>query len=312
VYSLVGPAELAAALVRHPGGGAVADVLDRALRTGRTDLSRLSAAFRDDAARRTSWAEVASLAGATAATAGARVGTADLSAADGPAEPSVHAGAAPSSVTADGAPVVLADLLDLLREEVLGWTREQHGDLIVQTEADGATAVADALGAAWAAGDISAGARERLRTPWLTVYGSIPVVADAGGFGPHSAAVRRVVDTIATASPDTLIQLGEAYRVQAPPRPSGVRPWDVAMRRACQAAFVTGRVREVAAAQFAAVRAQLLAGGAASLPGTPAGVSVAFAVAGTVQAAAMQETLDPVVYRFLVFAWEATFGSAPS
>jgi hypothetical protein len=48
------------------------------------------------------------------------------------------------------------------------------------------------------------------------------------------------------------------------------------------------------------------------LPGTAGGDSVAYAVAGTVQAVTMQETLDPVVYRFLVFAWEATFGTLPS
>jgi hypothetical protein len=84
------------------------------------------------------------------------------------------------------------------------------------------------------------------------------------------------------------------------------------MRRACQSAFVTGKVRQVAAAQFAAVRAQLLPGAPAGLPGTPTGEAVAQAVAGTVQAVALRDTLDPVVFRFLVFAWETTLGTVPA
>ena len=328
MYSLVSPPELAAALVRHPTGSAVSDVLDRALRIDRSELSRLSLAYRNDARRQSSWAGVASLAGLTVPTEGTLVGTVagaggsgtagvtDTAGVSDTAGVTDTAGVSDTAGATDTAPVVaglvLGDLLDLLREEILGWSREQLGELVVQTDPGGATAVADALGAAWAGGDLTATARETLRMPWQTVYGSMPVVAGADEFGSHSAAVRRLLDTLATASGDTLAQLGEAYRLQAPPRPSGVRPWDVAMRRACQAAFVTGTVRQVAAAQFAAVRAQLLPGAAVGLPGTAGGDSVAYAVAGTVQAVTMQETLDPVVYRFLVFAWEATFGTLPS
>jgi hypothetical protein len=311
VYSLVSPPELAAALVRHPTAAAVSDVLDRALRIDRTELSCLSLAYRNDERRQSSWAGVASLAGLTVPTEGTLVGTA-AAAGGSAATAGSTAKATDTGATPVVAGVVFGDLLDLLREEILGWSREQLGELVVQTDPGGATAVADALGAAWAGGDLTATARETLRMPWQTVYGSMPVVAGAEEFGPHSAAVRRLLDTLATASGDTLAQLGEAYRLQAPPRPSGVRPWDVAMRRACQAAFVTGTVRQVAAAQFAAVRAQLLPGATAGLAGTAGGDSVAYAVAGTVQAVTMQETLDPVVYRFLVFAWEATFGTLRS
>jgi hypothetical protein len=205
----------------------------------------------------------------------------------------------------------LGELLDFVREEVLGWSREQVGDLVVQTHPGGATAVADALGAAWAGPELPAGDRDRLGLPWRTVFGELPTVAGPEDFGCTSRQVRELVDRLATASDAAVARLGEAYRVQAPPRPSGVRPWDVAMRRACQAAFVTGKVRQVGAAQLAAVRAQLLPGGAAGLPGTPIGDAVAQAVAGTVQAVVMRETLDPVVHRFLVFAWEAALGPVP-
>jgi hypothetical protein len=302
VYSLVSPSELAIALVRHRTAVDVTDVLDRALRIDRTELARLSLAFRDDVRRQTAWNQVAAQAG-LALSEGARVGTA-------------HGGTATAGEAGSGAASVpaldLAKLLDFLREEVLGWSREQVGDLVVQTEPGGVVAVADALGAAWAGATLAPADRDRLGMPWRTVYGEVPVVAAPEDFGGHAADVRALLDTLSTASGAALTQLGEAYRLQAPPRPSGVRPWDVAMRRACQSAFVTGKVRQVAAAQFAAVRAQLLPGIPAGLPGTAAGDAVAHAVAGTVQAVAMRDTLDPVVYRFLVFAWEATLGTLPS
>jgi hypothetical protein len=297
VYSLVRPSELAADLVRHRTAFEVTDVLDRALRIDRTELGRLAVAYRDDLRRQAAWGRVSAIAGLTVAES-ARVGSTGGS--------PESAGTGPPGPELD-----LGQLLDFVREELLGWTREQIGDLVVQTEPGGATAVADALAAAWIGLELPASDRERLGLPWHTVFGELPTVAGREDFGPHAPAVRELLDMLVTASAATLDQLGSAYRLQAPPRPSGVRPWDVAMRRACQAAFVTGQVRQVAAGQFAAVRAQLVAGGPAGLPGTAVGDAVAQAVAGTVQAVAMQETLDPVVYRFLVFAWEATFGAVP-
>jgi hypothetical protein len=302
VYSLVSPSELATALVRHPTAVAVTDVLDRALRIDRTELARLSLAYRDDLRRRAAWDLVAVRAGLALSAEGARVY-------------SPHGGTAATGTGDTGPAAVpgldLGKLLDFVREEVLGWTREQVGDLVVQTEPGGVTAATDALGAAWAGADLAAVDHDRLGLPWRAVYGEMPAVAAPDDFGTHAVDVQDLLDTLSTASPATLARLGEAYRLQAPPRPSGVRPWDVAMRRACQSAFVTGKVRHVAAAQLAAVRAQLLPGVPAGLPGTAAGDAVAHAVAGTVQAVAMRDTLDPVVYRFLAFAWEATLGTLP-
>jgi hypothetical protein len=302
VYSLVSPSELATALVRHHSAVEVTDVLDRALRMDRADLSRLSLAYRDDVGRRDAWGRVAALAGLSVAADGARVAS-SVGAGTGTAEPVPSTGA--------GGDLDLGQLLEFLREDLLGWTREQVGDLVVQTDPGGMTAVTDALGAAWAGAEAMPADRARLGRPWSTVYGSIPAVAGPEDYGTHSAQVRRLLDDLATTAGPVLAQLGEAYRLQAPPRPSGVRPWDVAMRRACQAAFVTGTVRQVAAAHFAAIRAQMLPGIPAGLLGTATGDAVAQAVAGTVQAVAMRETLDPVVFRFLVFAWEATVGSVP-
>jgi hypothetical protein len=303
VYSLVSPAELATALVHHGSAVQVADVLDRALRLDRADLSRLSTAYRDDLRRHHAWGRVSALAGTGVTADGARVQTAVAGA--------TSPGAPASAPARRSVALHLGHLLDVVREEVLGWSREQVGDLVIQTQPGGATAVADALGAAWAGTDLAAADRDRLGLPWRTVFGEVPVVARDGDFGARSAPVRELLDRLATGSGATLEQLGETYLLQAPARPSGVRPWDVAMRRACQSAFVTGMVRQVAAAQLAAVRAQLLPGHAAGLPGTAAGDAVAQAVAGTVQAVTMRETLDPVVYRFLVSAWENTLGPVP-
>jgi hypothetical protein len=314
VYSLVSPAELTTALVRHGTALEVTDVLDRALRIDRTDLGRLSLAYRDELRRHAAWGRVGELAGLTAPADEARVGTGPPAGGPSPGAPAVDAAAgraADPAAARASAELHLGHLLDLVREEVLGWSREQVGDLVIQTDPGGATAVADALGGAWAGADLTPDDRDPLDRPWRTVFGELPVVAGPEDLGANSGQVRQLLDNLVTTSATTLAQLGEAYRLQAPPRPSGVRPWDVAMRRACQASFVTGNVRQVAMAQFAAVRAQLLPGGAAGLPGTPAGDAVAQAVAGTVQAVAMRETLDPVVYRFLVFAWEATLGPIP-
>jgi hypothetical protein len=306
MYSLVSPAELATALVRHGSSADVTDVLDRALRLDRTELSRLSLAYRDDVRRHDAWGRVVSLAGLTVTADGARVGPGSSVAAPPTGGPALAGAPVRPAAVLD-----LGHLLDFVREEVLGWSREQVGDLVIQTDPGGATAVADALGAAWSGPALADADRARLDLPWLTVFGEMPVVARLDDFGANSAPVWELLDRLATTSAATLAQLGEAHLVQAPQRPSGVRPWDVAMRRACQAAFVTGKVRQVAAAQLAAVRAQLLPGRVAGLPGTAGGDAVAQAVAGTVQAVTMRETLDPVVYRFLVFAWEAALGPVP-
>jgi hypothetical protein len=305
VYSLVSPAELATALLRHRSPVEVADVLDRALRLDRTELSRLSFAYRDDRSRHDAWGRVSALAGLSVTADGARVAT------GAPASAPPLGGSA-AATARPPAPLDLGHLLDFVREEVLGWSREQVGDLVIQTEPGGATAVADALGAAWGGPELAFADRERLSLPWLTVFGELPVAAGPEDFGENSRQVRELLDRLATTSGPTVAALGEAYLLQAPPRPSGVRPWDVAMRRACQSSFVTGKVRQVAAAQLAAVRAQLLPGRLVGLPGTGGGDAVAQAVAGTVQAVTMRETLDPVVYRFLVFAWEASLGPVPT
>jgi hypothetical protein len=310
VYSLVSPADLATALVRHRTANEVVDVIDRALRIDRTQLAELSVAHSDDTERQLAWARVCELAGIAAHTLATHTDDDRVS-----ALPRRLGG----TDTVDGAEIHESTdagldfslLLDFLREEVLGWTREQVGDLVVQSDPDGVAAVTDALAAAWAGTDAPPADRDRLTAPWLEVFGELPAVSAADAYGVHSAAVRQLLDTLSSADADVLAQLGEGYRLQAPPRPSGVRPWDIAMRRACQATFVTGRVREVAAAQLAAVRAQLLPGVPAGLPGTSLGDAVAQAIAGTVQAVCMRDTLERVVFRFLVLAWVARVGPIP-
>lgn len=302
MHSLVSPCELAAALVRHPTGAEVADVLDRTLRIDPPELARLSLAHRDDARREEAWGRVAAHAELPEFADGARVGNAGGTAAGSSNAVPLHPTAA----------LTLADLLELVREDVLGWTRERHADLVVHAEPGGTTAVCDALGAAWCGLELVAADRARLCRPWDIVYGGMPVVAGPDDFGARSSAVRQLLDTLASVPGERLARLAVAYRLQSPPRPSGVRPWDVAMRRACQSTFVAATVRQVAAAQFAAVRAQLLSGASAGLPGTTAGESVAYAVAGTVQAVVMRDALDPVVFRFLVSAWESTLGDVPA
>jgi len=331
VYSLVTMPGLAADLVRHRSAIDVVDVLDRTLRLDRDDLGRLGSVYRDDAARRRAWAMVCELGGlvrpvpvsadAWTGSGDAWTGSGDAWTGSGDAStgsaggPERVAGSGHLPAGAEGHPsmlpqrsgLALAALLDCTREDLLGWTRDQVGDLVVQNDPAAVHAVTDALGAAWAGRSLPPSASARLSAPWRVVLGEIPVVAPPDAFGPQSVAVRALVDQVATVGAATLGQLAEAYRLQAPTRPSGVRPWDVALRRGCQAAFVGGRVREAAAAQLAAVRALLVA----AAPSGLVDVDLAQAVAGTVQALVLRDQLDPVVHRFLVFAWEATVGPLP-
>lgn len=323
MYSLVTMPGLAADLVRHRSATEVVDVLDRTLRLDRDEVSRLAAVYRDDAPRRRAWAMVCELGdlvrpvpvpadawtarstfpGAVPGSLPAGGGAGGGAAGPGPDD----ASEGPSALLPQRSGLSLAALLDCTREDLLGWTREQVGDLVVQTDPGAVHAVTDALGAAWAGHGLPPAATARLSAPWRVMTGELPVVAPASAFGPQSAAVRDLVDQLATMPGPLPGRLTEAYRLQTPDRTSGVRPWDVALRRACQAAFVTGRVREAAAAQLAAVRALLVA----AAPGGAVDPDLAQVVAGTVQALVLRDQLDPVVHRFLVFAWEATVGPLP-
>lgn len=314
-------AVLAADLARHPRGGAVADVLDRALRMGPDDLARIGAGHRDDAARRRCWALVAAIAGlrspvpATAAGTGAGSGAA-------------AAAAAPSDVAPAAEPAArdgLEAVLDCLREEIFGWTRRRADDLAVQDHPAGLAAVCDAVGAAYTASELPGRMADRLLEPWRAAYGEVPAVPPADGFGPCSARVRAALDVLATAGAGRLARLHDCHQATAlgqqpadpPPdaqRPGGQREpepvvprprdWARTMHGACQAAFLHGRVREVASAQFGVVRAVRIAG----LPPEVSGAGVLTAATGAVQAVALADVLHPGAYLRLTAAWTETFG----
>lgn len=298
MYTLVSAAVLAADLVRHPAGAEVADVLDAALRFGRPELERLGRAFCEDAQRRQAWLEVEAHAGLRTSVSAALGEVRRSLRADEPALAQAEAQLYRASFGG------LEDLLACLREEVFAWTRHAVDDLVVQTDPLGVRAVADALGAAYVRTALAPASRERLRGPWLEVFGEVPVVAVGDGFGPHSADVRALCDRVATAGLPEFERLHDAQRTAFGAGQDDRRDWAPVMHQACQAAFVAGRVREVAAAQLAGARAALVAG----VPVPLAATGVMTALTGAVQAVALADLLDDDTFGALVAPWEQAFG----
>lgn len=312
-------AVLAADLARHPRGDAVADVLDRALRMGPDDLARIGAGHRDDATRRRCWALVAAIAGLRSPVPATAAGTGAASGSAVAAGPAVAPAAEPAA--RDG----LEAVLDCLREEIFGWTRRRADDLAIQDHPAGLAAVCDAVGAAYTASELPGRMADRLLEPWRAAYGELPAVPPADGFGPCSARVRAALDVLATAGAGRLARLHERHQAAAPgqqpadPPPDAQQPWGQpgrepavprprdwarTMHGACQAAFLHGRVREVASAQFGVVRAVLIAG----LPPEVSRAGVLTAATGAVQAVALADVLHPGAYLRLTAAWTETFG----
>jgi hypothetical protein len=76
------------------------------------------------------------------------------------------------------------------------------------------------------------------------------------------------------------------------------------MHTACQAAFVHGRVRQVAAAQLGLARATLIAG----LRPEQAAAGAMTALTGAAQAVALADLLDDGAVARLTAGWVAAFG----
>lgn len=309
MYALVSAAVLAADLAVHPSGGAVIDVVDRALRLGTADLAHLTTAFRDDLQRQAAWSAVEVAVGLRhavlptlerrAVTAGGRPAAAGTTYRR---RASDHARGTLGASYGD-----FADLGGCLCEDVLGWTRRRSADRIVQSEPLGVQAVTDALGAAYALPALQPVQVARLFAPWRKVFGDWPCVAIGEAFGPRSVAVRSVVDRLSRAGYAELVVLRDLHHEHAagPAVASDPRDWAQCMHVACQAAFVHGRVREIASAQLAVARAVRLA----QIPPALATDGVLTAATGAVQAVALADVLPMDALELLTKPWATVFGA---
>lgn len=315
MYTLVSAAVLAADLAEHPSGGEIVDVLDRAVRLDGRELAALSAAYRDDSTRQDAWAAVEVAGGLrTAVPAGGERRTSKVGARRRGGSTSRAASyrrrASDRSVgttTFGGSYGGFGDLLRCLHEEVLGWTRRRVDDVVVQSEPLGVRAVTDALGAAYTGPALRPAQLARLTGPWREVFGECPSVASGAAFGPRSAAVRSVVDRLSRAGENELAALAGLHHEHAagPAAASNPRDWAQCMHVSCQAAFLHGRVREVASAQLAVARALRLA----QVPPELAAGGVLTAATGTVQAVALADVLPMDALALLTRSWATVFGA---
>lgn len=294
MYSLVNAPTVGFDLARLPTGAAVATVLLEALavqpETGcrpEQDLSAFDPAVVADPRRAAAWLEVSALTPPVKlddALAAAR----DVI--DGAARALRHGGYGPGQLE----PVVaglstayfggLEDLLRFLRLELLD---ETPGHVVAMAS--------DALAAAYGGRRLGDEARSLLGAAWITAARSLPAIP--ADLGPFAAEVRTVLDRVVTLTAVEAAVLAEGAT-------SMESDWSRRMHEAAWAAYLSGRLRPAAAAQFQAVRALRAGGVDAALAARGAWN----AVSGCLQAVALHDLLDEVTYGVLVAPWETAIG----
>jgi hypothetical protein len=298
VYSLVSSSLLTIDLVRHPNGVELADVLERALCLTAADMIALEAAFEDSQERREAWAAV------QAATDRApRLLNVLASARDAFSEGTPPAGQLRRighelSATPMGS---LFELVAMVERDVLEWTRERHGDLVVQQHAHGVAAVRDAVAAAYSRLVVAPRHITTLTESWRAVFGDMPAVGtSAEEYGPQTDVVRRAVDLVSRLRVEDFQELNGTYWRAYTPETG----WAAAMHAASWAAVISARLRPVAAAQLALLRALLLAG----LPAMVGASGVMMAATAAMQAVVLADVLDDATYDALTGVWVNAFG----
>ncbi|MEO6712772.1 MAG: hypothetical protein ABIM89_05000 [Mycobacteriales bacterium] len=298
MYSLVSSSLLTIDLVRHPNGIELADVLERALCLTQRDIVALEAAFENTVERRAAWAAVQEV-----TTGSPRLLTVLASAREAfengpPEEVQLSKIGHDLSTTPMGN---LPELLSMVERDVLDWTRETHGDLVVQRHTPGVAVVRDAVAAAYTRLVIAPEHVAALTESWAAVFGGMPAVGVAGDeFGPQTAVVRRAVDMVVRMDPQSFQELNQTYWRDYRPEAG----WAPAMHAASWAAVLSGRLRPVAAAQLAMLRAMLLGG----LPSMTGASGVMMSATAAMQAVVLADVLDEATYEALTYAWASAFG----
>lgn len=298
MYSLVSSSLLTIDLVRHPNGIELADVLERALCLTQRDIVALEASFENSAERRAAWIAVQD------ATSGSPRLLSVLASARAafengePAEVELSRIGRDLSTTPMGN---LPELLSMVERDVLDWTRETHGDLVVQRHTAGVAVVRDAVAAAYTRLVVAPEHIAALTESWTAVFGDLPAVGLAGDeYGPQTDVVRRAVDLVAHLDNTAFQNLNVSYWREYRPETG----WAPSMHAASWAAVLCGRLRPVAAAQLALLRAMLL-GGLPSMMGTS---GVMMAATAAMQAVVLADVLDTATYDALTGAWVSAVG----
>jgi hypothetical protein len=288
VYSLVNAPTIGFDLARLPTGASVATVLLEALAVqtpdGIGDLTGFDSSFGPDPRRAAAWLEVSSLAPP------ARLDDA-LSAFREVIDRADRADREPDRGHRELEPAMAAlttayfggldDLLGLVRLDILD---EAPTHVVAMCS--------DAIAAAYGGRQLGDEVRGLLGAPWIAAtrgLGGLPV-----DLGPHDAELRRVLDRI------PLLTRAEAV-VLAEGAAASESDWGRCMHAAAWAAYLAGRLRPAAAAQFQAVRALR----ASTIDAGLVARGVWNAITGCLQAIVMHDLLDEVNYGVLVAPWES-------
>lgn len=298
MYSLVSSSLLTIDLVRHPNGVELADVLERALCLTQRDIVALEAAFENTPERRAAWVAVQEATSGTprllSVLASARAAFDDGE----PAPVELSRIGHDLSTTPMGS---LPELLAMVERDVLDWTRDTHGDLVVQRHTPGVAVVRDAVAAAYTRLVVAPEHIAALTESWNAVFGDLPAVDLAGDeYGPQTPVVRRAVDMVARLDLAAFQDLNASYWREF----RTDQGWAPAMHAASWAAVLSGRLRPVAAAQLALLRAMLLGG----LPAMIGASGVMMAATAAMQAVVLADVLDTATYDALTAAWVGAFG----
>jgi hypothetical protein len=289
-YSLVSAATLGFDLVRLPAGRAVADVLLTGLAADGATLELLAAAHpgRGRTPQRRGVLAVRARRARELAAAAPTVRTVTGAAEAGPDRTAVLVAQLERGTIGDA-----ANLERLLRDDVLGPEHRAAAVLDDGTRAEAADVLADAALAFWAGDVLPPLVQRELAAPFAR---ALPAVAlTLPDLGPATGELRAFLDVLAGLDAGgrgawrAAVDLGRVER----------RPWASAMHDACWAAHVSGRTRDLAAAQLHAAQAFLDGG----FDGRDGAHGVWNAVAGCVQGLAMADLLDEGSLAVLLAPW---------
>jgi hypothetical protein len=289
VYSLVNAPTIGYDLARLPTGAAVATVLLEALAVyppsgAPADLSAFDPAAACDPRRAAAWLDVSALTPVVKldeALSAVRQVIDD-------AERTVRLRGYPlEPVVAGLSTSYFGGLDDLVRLARL--------DLLDEAPAHVVAMACDALAAAFGGRRLPDDSRHVLGGPWITAARSLPPIP--ADLGPYRDELVRVLDRLPVLTAPQVVVLAEAAAALE-------GDWSRRMHDAAWAAYLSGRLRPAAAAQFQAVRGLRAAG----VDAAAAARGVWNAVSGCLQAVALHDLLDEVTYGVLVGPWETAMG----
>lgn len=289
VHSLVNAPTIGYDLARLPTGAAVATVLLETLAAAPAeaefaDLSAFDPAAADDPRRAAAWLEVSAL-----------TPTRKVDEALSAAKQVLDDAAATMRLRAHDLEPVAAGLVGAYFGGLPDLLRLVRDDILTGAPVHILALACDALAAAYGGRNLPDDVRHLLGGPWIAASRTLPAIpADLGPFAVH---VRSVLDKLPVlTAPQALVMAEAAASVEV--------DWSRRMHDAAWAAYLSGRLRAAATAQFQAVRGLRAAG----VTPEQAARGVWNAVSGCLQGVVLHDMLDEVTYGVLVGPWETAMG----